>query len=173
MSTYRNDFPRELRTLGLTVRLRRVADAIIHDARRLYRELGIDIEPNWHIVLLLIERHPGIGVAEIARRLGMSHPSVSTLVGQIAERGYLDITDDPSDGRRRAVSLTRKAKRILPRLKRIWDAGGGAIDVAIKATGLDVLSFLNALEDAFAIHPWGETTLELLEAKSSPRTTKD
>lgn len=163
MTVDENDFPRALHTLGLTVRLRRIADAVIHDARRLYRELGIDIEPNWHVVLLLIERHPGIGVAEIARRLGMTHPSVSTLVGQVAGRGYLNVADDPTDGRRRAVTLTRKAKRMMPKLRRIWTAGGAAIAAAIQATGLDVLATVGALEDAFARHPWGDTTRRLLE----------
>lgn len=168
MAASRNDFPRELQSLGLTVRLRRIADTVIHEARRLYRDLGIDIEPNWHVVLLLIEHHPGIGVAEIARRLGMTHPSVSTLVGQVARRGYLDVSDDPSDGRRRAVTLTRKAKRMMPKLKRIWAAGGGAIETAIGETELDVLSTLSALEDAFATHPWGDTTREFLEKSASP-----
>ena len=149
--------------LGLVVRLRRISDSVVQDARRLYRDLEVDIEPNWHIVLLLIEGHPCIGVAEIARRLGMTHPSVSTLVGQIAGRGYLNVTDDPTDGRRRCVSLTSKAQQMMPKLKRIWEHGGLAIESAIQGTDIDILKAVTALEDGFAAHPWGETTRALLE----------
>lgn len=47
-----------------------IADRMTHDARRLYRGLGLNIEPYWHAVLLLVDQSPPKGVAEIARRIG-------------------------------------------------------------------------------------------------------
>ena len=139
-----------------------------HDARRLYRHLGLDIEPNWHAALLLLEGSPGIGVAEIARRLGITHPSASALVGQLLERGYLATDDDPSDGRRRVLRLTDRATRALPELKAVWSASAEAIESAILASGQDVLAAVSALEAAFAARAYDDRTLDVLERGDTP-----
>ena len=47
-----------------------ITDRMTHDARRLYRDLGLNIEPYWHAVPLLVDQSPPMGVAEIARRIG-------------------------------------------------------------------------------------------------------
>lgn len=134
--------------LGLTIRLKRIADRMTQDARRTYRDLGLEIEPNWHAVLLLVEQEPGLGVADIARRLGLAHPSVSALVGQIAKRGFLRVVNDPQDGRRRTVKLTPKAKRRLPAMKVVWEAASRAIEDMLKDTDGDLLSTLEGFEQA-------------------------
>lgn len=152
MSTYNaeEDFIRSLGALGLTMRLRRITDRMVHDARRLYRELNLDIEPNWHAVLLLLERHPGIGVAEIARRLGIAHPSASSLVAQLEKRGYVRRKDDPADGRRQVVKLTTRAKRKMPELLKVWQAAEKAIQSAIDDCGHDVCQAVTAYENAIS-----------------------
>ena len=52
---------------------------------------------------------------------------------------------------------------MMPKLKRIWEHGGLAIESAIQGTDIDILKAVTALEDGFAAHPWGETTRALLE----------
>ena len=40
-----DDFLRELGSIAATTRLKRISDALLHDGKRMYRELGMDIEP--------------------------------------------------------------------------------------------------------------------------------
>ena len=45
-----------IKTLGykgiLTADLRRISDRMSHDVRKLYKEIDIDIEPNWYLLFL-------------------------------------------------------------------------------------------------------------------------
>lgn len=152
MTTYlsEKDFLSELGPLGLTMRLRRIADRMVHQARSIYRELGLDIEPNWHAVLLLLEKHPESGVADIARRLGIRHPSASVLVDQLEKRGYIRRKNDPADARRQILLLTAAAKKKMPELKKVWDAGAKAIQSAIDESGHNILDAVDSYEDAIA-----------------------
>ncbi len=134
------------------------------DARRLYAELGLDIEPGWHAVFLMLrEEDRGLGVSHIARALGIAHPSASALVKQMTERGYLLARDDPADGRRRIVRLSAKAKRALPELDRVWSACGRSMGNVIEETGLDVLGMVTALEAALDRRAMDERTMERLK----------
>ena len=46
----KKDFLADLGYLALVMRLKRISDAMIHEGRSLYRELDLDIEPNWFAV---------------------------------------------------------------------------------------------------------------------------
>ena len=61
-------------------------------------------------MLLLIVEQQQIGVVEISRRLRLSHPLIVRMAREFQERGLVEITVDPSDGRRRVLSPTDKAR---------------------------------------------------------------
>ncbi len=61
-------------------------------------------------MLLLIVEHQQIGVVEISRRLRLSHPLIVRMAREFQERGLVEINADPSDGRRRVLSPTDKAR---------------------------------------------------------------
>ena len=71
-----NDFVKELGYLGFTMRLKRISDALMHEGRRLYSELDVDIEPNWFVIFKLLGKHGAMTVTEISERVLMAHPSV-------------------------------------------------------------------------------------------------
>jgi DNA-binding MarR family transcriptional regulator len=48
-------------------------------------------------------------VTALARSLGVSQQAMSKTVAELAGNGYLDITADADDGRRRTLTLTRRA----------------------------------------------------------------
>jgi DNA-binding MarR family transcriptional regulator len=58
----------------------------------------------------LVRRNPGIAVAEAAAELGLVPNTVSTLVGQLTERGLLLRTPDASDRRIARLTLTDPAR---------------------------------------------------------------
>jgi DNA-binding MarR family transcriptional regulator len=57
-----------------------------------------------------VRRNPGISVAEAAGELGLVANTVSTLVGQLTERGLLQRTPDESDRRVARLTLTEPAR---------------------------------------------------------------
>ncbi|MGW7682982.1 MarR family winged helix-turn-helix transcriptional regulator [Kribbella sp. NPDC054772] len=57
-----------------------------------------------------VRRNPGISVAEAAAELGLVANTVSTLVGQLTERGLIQRTPDASDRRVARLTLTDPAR---------------------------------------------------------------
>ncbi|HZX04484.1 MarR family winged helix-turn-helix transcriptional regulator [Kribbella sp.] len=57
-----------------------------------------------------VRRNPGISVAEAAGELGLVANTVSTLVGQLTERGLLQRTPDETDRRVARLTLTDPAR---------------------------------------------------------------
>ena len=51
----KNDFLSEIRYAGLTSRLKRLSDLLLYSTKNFYKSVEIDIEPNWHLVFLLLK----------------------------------------------------------------------------------------------------------------------
>ncbi|MFT4662552.1 MAG: hypothetical protein ACI8XB_002842 [Patiriisocius sp.] len=45
------DFLKELGNMAFTTRLKRLSDVMLHEGRRLYTDLNVDIKPNWFVIL--------------------------------------------------------------------------------------------------------------------------
>ena len=67
--------------------MKRVSDAMLHDGRRMYKELGMDIEPNWFVIFRILKKHGALGVTDIAEKIGLAHPSVITIVNKMMKAG--------------------------------------------------------------------------------------
>lgn len=155
------DFVAELQYLGLSVRLKRISENMVHGGRSLYRHLGLDIEPNWYLLLLLLKEHDQLSITEMAEYLRFSHPSIISMVKKMKSRDYLESFADKSDSRRQLVKLSAKAKAELPKLEKIWKAG----ELGVRKLFLpddDFLEKLAALEQQYAQFDFMERTLKEL-----------
>lgn len=110
---------------GVTARIRRINDMFVDLSRSIYKRLGLDLEPNWHLVLMLIEEHDNLSVCEIAKYLELSHPSVISIINAMEKRGYLIRSKDTKDSRRTLISLSDKAKNNMPVFKQSWEEIAG------------------------------------------------
>lgn len=158
------DFLKELGYLGFTARLKRLSDAMMHEGRRLYSELDVDIEPNWFVLFKILRLHGPLTVTAIAERLEMSHPSVIVIINKMTDAGYLYSEKDPDDSRKRVLDLTDRALEKLPEYEKVWKAGEDGMKKALRGT--QALEFLDILEEQFAQKGFKERTLEQLNAKS-------
>ncbi len=156
-----NDYLRELGMLAVVTRLKRVSDAMIHDGRRMYKELGFDIEPNWYAVFLLLRDRGPLPVMEIADALGLSHPSVIAMVNKVSKLGYLAESRSDGDNRKRILSLTGYAESRMPEFEMVWDAGVAGFKRMMQDS--DILQTLNLLEDRIGSRGFRERTLDELE----------
>lgn len=157
----KDDFLQELGSVAVTARIKRISDALLHDGRRMYRDLGMDIEPNWFVVFKLLERRGPMTVTEIAEAIKMSHPSVISIVNKMIKEDYLTETRCEDDSRKRILSLSEKAIRTLPDLDKVWDAGTAGFKRMLSET--DILSTLDILEERLDEKGFRARTMEELE----------
>jgi GNAT superfamily N-acetyltransferase/DNA-binding MarR family transcriptional regulator len=138
------DFVKELGLLGVITRLKRLSEAMIHDGRRLYKELGMDIEPNWYVIFKLLQKHGELTVTEIADKIGFAHPSVISIVNKMIKANYLEESKCGFDSRKRLLKLTPKAVEKMPEFEKVWDAGVAGVKRML--TDLDILTLLEKIE---------------------------
>jgi DNA-binding MarR family transcriptional regulator len=154
------DFALELGCLGFTMRLKRISDAMMQDGKRMYKQLDIDIEPNWYIIFRLLKKEGEMTVTEIADRIQLAHTSVITLTNKMIKADYITSTPCHIDTRRRYLDLSQKAVKKLPELEQIWDAGEKAVIEAL--AGTEVMSALSLIEERFNEKGFRERTIEIL-----------
>lgn len=164
------DFLSELGLNAVVTRLKRASDAMLHDGKRMYKELGMDIEPNWFAVFKLLRKHDKMNVGELAEAIGLSHPSVISIVNKMLNAGYLKESKSAKDSRQRILSLTPKAKRKMPQLEQVWDAGTAGFKKMMHDT--DILHVLDVLEDRIAERGFRERALEQLRNFESVEIVK-
>lgn len=143
------DFLIEMGYAGLTGRLKRLSDAFMYQTRDFYREHNSEIEPNWHMIFLLLQKNETMTVTEIAEALQLSHPAIVKLINKMKKRGYINSNLDPEDNRRYNLVLSQKAIKELPVLEAYWEAGNKALEEMLEHNTL-LLEQLEQLEARMA-----------------------
>lgn len=160
-----DDLVRELGYIALATRLKRISDRMTHSTRLMYKELNLDVEPNWYLVLIIVERSPQISVMDIATKLGFSHQSVISMTQKMIRNDYLNGTKDESDKRRTVFSLTEKARLSLPEIRKVWDAGKQVIYEALDKDG-SIVDHLETLESNLERSSFGERIARKIKSKA-------
>lgn len=107
--------------MSMGSRLRWLAEVVTCDATEIYRLYEIDIKPKWFPVLYMLYYGNDNTVTGIAKSIGQTHPSVSTIVQELKTAGLVIYTKNDDDRRTTTVSLTNKGKAFKSQLKRICD----------------------------------------------------
>lgn len=134
---------------ALGARLRRLSAAIDADAARIYAECGIRFEQRWFGVVNQLARTGPLSVRQLADILGITHASVSETRQSLDRAGLIVSEGDPSDGRRRVLTLSPSGTALVAQLQPLWDAfDDAARDLDAEAGG--VTEALARLEQALA-----------------------
>lgn len=97
----------------LTARMDRAAD------RLLTAEYGLSYRR--FLTLLIVSELGATTQRALADRLGVTEPSVSRMVGVLADTGLLDSRPDPHGGNRRRLAVTAAGKRTVRRCRRLLE----------------------------------------------------
>ncbi|KAA6439675.1 MarR family transcriptional regulator [Dyadobacter flavalbus] len=116
------DFLIELKNAGFTSRLKRLSDALLYSTKDFYKTVGADIEPNWHLVFLILKRQGALSLTDISDQLQLSHPAIIKIVNNMKSKGYVETKTDTVDSRKQIITLTELALVTLPRLEAYWAA---------------------------------------------------
>jgi DNA-binding MarR family transcriptional regulator len=115
------DFLQSLKFIGFTARIKRLSDGLLYDAIKVYKNSDVDIEPNWHLVFLLLKEKEKLTVTEIAKELGFSHPAIIKIIKKMRENDYLEAISDEKDHRKTYLQLSKKSINELPKLEENWN----------------------------------------------------
>ena len=118
----KKDFLVEIDFAGLSSRIKRLSDTILYSTKDFYKAVDTDIEPNWHLVFLLLNKYSSLTLTKISEHLQLSHPAVVKIVKNMKRSGYVLTEADNSDSRKQLVTLSDKALIALPQLEKYWDA---------------------------------------------------
>lgn len=157
-----SDFVSDLGYLSLAVRLKRISDQMMHGARQLYKQHGLDVEPNWYLIFKLLQARGCLSITQISEELHFSHPSVISIVKKMKDKGFLSCATDKTDSRRQLVRLSEKALNQLPKLEAFWQAGEKSIE-ALFPKGDDFLDKLSQLEEQYQQSDFVTRTLNELK----------
>lgn len=106
------DFFEKTGPMAIGSRLRRLTDALTRDASSIYKNYGLDFKPKWFPVFYTLTDDSPKSVTEIAREIGQSHPSVSTIIKEMSAVGYIAEVEDKTDRRCSPVELSAVGKEI-------------------------------------------------------------
>lgn len=141
------DYSRSAGGTAIGARLRRLSENLDGDSVRVYAALGITFEQRWFGVLNQLAIKQSATVGELAATLKITHASVSQTRQSLEEAGIVASQPDPADARRKKLVLTAAGKRLVNKLRPIWNAFDEAA-LALNQEAGDAVVALNRLDDA-------------------------
>lgn len=106
--------------LALASRLKRLSDAFMRDAKKIYKRLYIDFEPSLMPVFKTIAEEKEISIGGIAQALDISQPAVTQFVNQLKKRTLVKVITNKKDKRKKSITLSKKGISTIEKLHPIW-----------------------------------------------------
>lgn len=107
--------------------LRLLLAAMDDEIARIYSERGVEgVRPRYVMPLVRLSRRGAMTIRELADALDVTHSAMSQTVSALRREGLVR-SMSAKDARQRKVSLTARAKRIVPFLEAEWEATEAAI----------------------------------------------
>lgn len=157
-----SDLVKQLGYANLDTRLKRISDKMSHSLRAMYRDLDMDTEPNWYLVLWIVNEQPNVSVMEVAARLKFTHQSVMTMTNKMINKGYLQSEKDPIDKRKTTFKLTNKAEENLPVFTQIWEVGK-KVTLELLDQNTEIMQHLERLESNLEQASFGQRIADELK----------
>lgn len=110
---------RDVRDIAATVR------GLVWSLRRFgERQVGLEPLPHSELeVLRSVADHSDVTVSDLARMLMLQPSNVSTTVRRLVERGLIDRSPDPRDGRSSRLRISPKAAKHRQLIDAVWIDG--------------------------------------------------
>jgi len=127
---------------GLFFQIQRAARAL---ARRFDAELRpFSLTNGQFILLMLLNRQEGPGMADLASSLGIDRTTLTAALKTLERRALVKITNDPSDHRVRRIRLTRRGRALIKTSLPVWKRT--SLEIESRLAGTDLDSFRQILQ---------------------------
>jgi DNA-binding MarR family transcriptional regulator/GNAT superfamily N-acetyltransferase len=132
------DFYNKTGKMALGSRLRRLSELITEQAAEVYKLYAVDLQPKWFPVFYALSRGEEKSITQIAVEIGHSHPSVSTIIKEMAKSDLVTESPNKSDGRKNYVMLTPKGLAINEHIQNQYTDVNTAIENALNETQYNI-----------------------------------
>ena len=150
----------ELGHIALGTALRNLANIVSKDAEHTYRHFGFDIEPKWFPVFYVLASNGPDSVVNIAKTINHSHVSVSKIVKEMKNANIVASDKSRSDSRVTVISLTEKAKAMIPAMERQCEAVDAAMRRLAQESGIDLWQSVTTTHQHLQFRPISERVNE-------------
>ena len=142
------DVLRDIGALAFGSRLKRLSDRVMQDGVKMYRASGLNFEPKWFPVFYYLSKLGPSSIMDIARGLGISHPSVNQVAREMTAANLVSAYKDTNDKRRRVLALTSFGKGQRESIEEIWRVIEATLVELLDETGVDFLGYIGTVERA-------------------------
>ena len=132
------DFYTRTGKMALGSRLRRLSEQMTEQAAGIYDLYQVDLQPRWFPVFYSLSPTEEKSITDIAREIGHTHPSVSQIVRELANKGYVIEKKGEADGRKNFVLLSPAGQAMREKMQAQLDDVTTAIEKAMKETDHDL-----------------------------------
>ena len=100
--------------------IRKLNTAMEQEGREGFRPLGISLSQGFVLGFLLAEQDSQPCAAQLCGLFGLSRSTLSELLSDLEEKGYLEISLDPRDDRKKRLIPTPKARDAEGEIRRVF-----------------------------------------------------
>lgn len=143
------DYSRSFGGEALGARLWRASERIDRDGTRVYAARGVRFEQRWYGIVRQLVANGPMSIGDLAAVLRITHASVSETSRSLERAGLVASAPAATDGRRRNLVLTDKARALVEELTPVWEAFNASAD-ELNAEAGDLVALLDQLDDALA-----------------------
>jgi DNA-binding MarR family transcriptional regulator/GNAT superfamily N-acetyltransferase len=142
------DYIRELGSLALASRLKRLSDMLVQGVTKIYKEAGLEFETRWFPVTHYLSVHGPSPLTTISKALNQSHPAVVQVARSMENKGLITRQGKTSDGRINMLRLTAEGKNLVKELSAIWNDIQEAVDELLEQNSDNLFLQISQLEHA-------------------------
>jgi DNA-binding MarR family transcriptional regulator len=148
------DVVRELGYLTLGTRFKRIGERLQAHTQRILDAHGLEVPAGQFPFLAALDQAGPLTIGELADAVGVTQPGATRAAAQLADAGYVTITQASEDQRRKVVALTTEGKRLVAAGKRTaWPLIECAVGELCRRLEGPLLAQLVALEDGLVAQP--------------------
>lgn len=165
------DFLKELNTLALASRMKRVVEKLNSDMKSIYRENNIDFEPFLMPVMKLLKAKGALSITEIVEYLGISQPAVTQLCSVLLDKKLIKAKNNVQDKRKREVELSKQGTIALADLFPVWNEVEASVEAMLSTSDHNLIKAIDDFETQYKLKTLKQRVLENLNKHKSSTIT--
>lgn len=141
---------KDLQELGLGSRLKRLSENLMKEIQIVYNLAEIDFDSYIFPVFKTIADEKTITTSIITEKLQITQPAVTQSINKLIKRGLVIITHDPSDKRKKNVTLSGKGRLLLQKIIPLWNIIDSTLKIKTTVHSHNFIEHIENLENLIA-----------------------
>lgn len=166
------DTIKHLGELSLGSRLRRVSDLCMKHIQQVYDHYNIDFDPYLFPAFFKICNDTSTTNTELCEALQTTQPAVTQTMNKLEKKGLVQISPDPTDGRKKIIELSKEGTHLHKNMKPLWAAMDAAVKKHTSGNDQSFLGHIDLFEAAISSGAFVETIHKMMELNTAIQITE-